>query len=138
MHILPITLTAILALTNILHAEPLNDSICKGDAACIEGFGEEQTKSDCVDRETAKHLGHGSMELGRSIADYCVSVYLQRFHPETTLDMVRKAERQTPDGQFADLMGKTPGVGEAGDSGSTRFERSRTSTVITRTPAMAR
>ena len=74
-------------------------------------------KEECVDQETARHLGYGSVSLARTIADNCLAEALREFHPGTTLGDVQRAEREAPNGVIADLIGKVPGVGDAGDYG---------------------
>ena len=41
---------------------------CKGEATCI-GF---QLVINCVDLETAKHMGHGSLTIAKKIVDACL------------------------------------------------------------------
>lgn len=112
-------LTAILFSTMPMaaHATTLNSDGCNGDAQCIRETQEEISKFDCVDVRSAKYLGNGSVALAKAIAEHCLSEYLIKYHPETTPAIVHKAERDAPGGVIADLIGKVPGVGDAGDYG---------------------
>jgi hypothetical protein len=95
----------------------LDTSFCRGDGECIKGSYELQTAGDCVDLKTSRNLGHGSESLAQAIPHECLSEYLRKFHPETSLAQVQKLEREAPNGILADIPGKHVGIGYAEKSG---------------------
>src|SRR6202012_1299162 len=59
----------------------------------------------------------GSEVLAEAIANECLSEYLRRYHPETSLAEVQRLEQDAPKGTFGELSRTHAGIGFAGKFG---------------------